>query len=123
VDLEAEAAVDLNVAAWNATDPSARKDLIKQAFAEDAVMVSGHDVVHGAEAIADFIENVQAVQPVTARRLSAVDAHGGWLRYEWQALDSSGAVVEEGVDFAEQSADGRLQRLIVFHPLRVPAAS
>jgi hypothetical protein len=83
-------------------------------------MIGGHDTFGGVEAIADFIERVQALAPVGVTRTSRVDAQGGWLRYHWRATNSE--QVTEGLDVAELAEDGRLQRLIVFHPLQLPAA-
>jgi len=83
-------------------------------------MIGGHDTFAGVEAIADFIERGQALAPVRATRTSTVDAHGGWLRYQWRAFDGEQAI--EGLDVAELAEDGRLQRLIAFHPLQLPAS-
>ena len=117
--VSAEEVVDCFVAAWAAVEPE-RLALLRRAFTEDAVMVGGHDIYRGVEEIHGFICEAQADDsPIRAERISEIDSHGGWLRFEWRASTLDGSEAVEGVDVAELDGDGRVRQLIVFHPLRL----
>ncbi|WP_433787002.1 nuclear transport factor 2 family protein [Actinomycetospora sp. CA-101289] len=105
--------VDRYLAAWNATDPAARREAIAAVFAPDAryvdpmADVSGHDgvdaLIAGAQArFAGLVFTPGEVQ----------DAHHDVLRFTWH-LAPEGAVepVVIGFDVAEIAEDGRLRRV------------
>jgi len=47
-------------------------------------------------------------------RTSAVDAHHGLARFAWRIVQADGSMLPEGIDFAEISAEGRIQRIMGF---------
>ena len=50
----------------------------------------------------------------TFRRTSAIDAHHGFARYEWEMLAPDGRAVLTGLDVAEVADDGTLRRVVGF---------
>jgi len=52
---------------------------------------------------------------------SGIDTHNGIERYAWKIVDRRGAEFMEGLDITERDADGRLQRIVMFHGT-LPAA-
>lgn len=104
---------DRYLAAWNETDPAARRDLIAKTWTEEGTYLDpllsgvGHD---GIDAM------MAAAQPQFAglrfRRTSEVDAHHDVVRFSW-SLGPDDALALSGQDFAVV-ADGRFQSITGF---------
>jgi hypothetical protein len=47
-------------------------------------------------------------------RLTAVDEHNGFARFGWQLAADDGTVTVAGIDVAELTANGKLQRITGF---------
>ena len=71
---------------------------------------SGHDGL--AALMNKFHENVPGGRIV---RTSGFDAFEGITRYSWDAVDAEGNTRSRGVDVVEGSANGLLQRIVMFH--------
>jgi hypothetical protein len=106
-----EEAVDTYLAAWS-VDRNERVALLRRVFTDDGE-VHGHEVRCGVEAIADSMTTLEA------RRTSPVQTQHGWLRFEWRVTLADGSEVD-GLDVAQVAEDGRLRRLVVFTPTRIP---
>jgi hypothetical protein len=103
--------VDRYLAAWNATDPAARREAIAAAFTPDAryvdplADVSGHDGVDALIAAAQ-----QQFAGLVFSRGEVLDAHHDVVRFTWH-LGPAGQDAEPvviGFDVAEIAEDGRL---------------
>jgi hypothetical protein len=106
-----EEAVDTYLAAWS-VDGDERLALLRRALTDDAE-THAHDVHRGVEAIADSMTRLEA------HRTSPVQKQHGWLRFEWRVTLADGSEVD-GLDVAQVAEDGRLRRLVVFTPTRIP---
>ncbi len=97
------AVVDTYFAAWNEPDPSARAELIEQAWAP-----AGH------EGFSELAANVHAAYPGQRfRRLTQVDVHHDQARFGWELSGDAGVTVA-GVDVARIDPDGKLAAVTGF---------
>ena len=102
-------------AAWNEPDEGARRKLLEQAWADDAVYCDPTATVAGRDALITHIAGFQQMLPgARIEMTSGVDEHDGWLRFAWSMIDASGATATEGFDVGEIGPDGRLQRIVGF---------
>ncbi|MDP9073671.1 MAG: nuclear transport factor 2 family protein [Actinomycetota bacterium] len=113
------------IAAWNETDPAARRVLIDALWTEEARYVDPMVVADGRDAIDATIGGVQSHFPgFTFRLAGPVDAHHDQARFAWE-LGPAGADAAEapvaGFDVAIAGDDGRLRMVLGFLD-RVPAA-
>jgi hypothetical protein len=112
------------IAAWNTTDPAARRQAVDNLYAEDARYVDPLVDARGREAIDATIAAAQARFPGFVFRLAGpVDAHHDLVRFTWE-LRPAGAPDDEapvvGSDVAVSDAQGRLQTVLGFLD-RVPS--
>ncbi|MDN5920297.1 MAG: nuclear transport factor 2 family protein [Pseudonocardia sp.] len=108
------------IAAWNETDPVARKEKVAAlwtaggTYTDPLADVAGHDGVDG------FIAAAQGQFPgFEFRLLGPVDAHHDQARFRWEAgppeaLDSGAGAPVVGFDVVVTDADGRLERVYGF---------
>ncbi len=103
------------LAAWNATDPAARREAIAAVFAPDAryvdpmADVSGHD---GVDALIAGAQDRFAGLVFTPGEV--LDAHHDVVRFSWHlgpAGNEDAEPVVIGFDVAEVAEDGRLERV------------
>ena len=104
--------VDDYIATWNETDPERRRELVAQAFADDAIYIDAHRYGQGTDGIADMIGTAQEQFPGHRIELSyGPDAHNDRVRFSWTLHGPDGGdAVAGGADFATLAGDGRLQR-------------
>lgn len=109
------------VEAWNASnsepDPSARRDLIRQAMVEDGVLVMSSGTLVGVEEIAQQSDKWFARWPdFSILGLGKPERVGDFVRWRWAAyLRDSRTVLIEGVDFGHlNEEDGRLNTVVAF---------
>jgi SnoaL-like domain len=108
------AIVDGYIAAWNETDADRRRDLVADAFADDASYVDPLMTGDGTDGIAAMIGAAQQQFPGHRFELSAgPDAHHDVVRFAW-TLVGDGSPVAAGVDFATVAEDGRLRAVTGF---------
>jgi hypothetical protein len=113
------------IAAWNTTDPAARRQAVDELYREDARYVDPLVDARGREAIDATIAAAQARFPGFVFRLAGpVDAHHDLVRFTWE-LRPAGAPDDDeapvvGSDVAVSDAQGRLQTVLGFLD-RVPA--
>jgi hypothetical protein len=101
---------DAYIAMWNEDDPAARAALIEQAWAADGTYRDPLLAADGHAALSEMVETVHQHDPGQRfTRTTAVDEHNGFARFGWQLGD-----VTSGLDIAELTADGKLQRITGF---------
>lgn len=103
------------LAAWNATDPAERRDLVAGVFAADAEYVDPQMRGAGTDGIDAMIAGVQQQFPGYRFTLAgAPDAHNDRLRFSWHLAPADGAPIALGTDFARIAPDGRMQEVTGF---------
>ncbi|GLW52322.1 nuclear transport factor 2 family protein [Kitasatospora phosalacinea] len=110
------------VAAWNETDPAARRKLVEEVWApggryvDPVVEAVGHD---------QFDATLAAVQAQFAGmrfRLGPVDAHHDVARFTWElAPEGAAEPLVVGFDVLTAAADGRVATVVGFLD-KVPTA-
>lgn len=109
------AIVDTYFAMWNEDDPAARAALIEQAWAADGTYRDPLLAADGHAALSEMVETVHQHYPGQRfSRLTAVDEHHGFARFGWQLAADDGAITVGGIDVAELTDDGKLQRIVGF---------
>ncbi|MDD7942153.1 nuclear transport factor 2 family protein [Actinomycetospora lutea] len=102
--------IDRYLAAWNATDPSARRDAIAAAFTPDARYVDPLADVHGHDGVDALIAGAQEqFAGLVFSRGDVLDAHHDVVRFTWHLGPAGAEPVVVGFDVAEIAQDGRLR--------------
>ncbi|WP_248963259.1 nuclear transport factor 2 family protein [Sphaerisporangium perillae] len=103
--------VNQYIAAWNQTDPAARRAAVDRLWAEDGTYVDPLAVAEGRAAIDATIAAVQEQFPGFVFRLAGpVDAHHNLARFTWQLAPAPDAEsLVDGFDVAVLTEDGRLR--------------
>ena len=111
------------LAAWNETDPEARRAAVAEVFSDDVRYTDPMVDVRGAEALAATIGAVQTQFPGFVFRLAGpVDAHHDQVRFTWELGPEGAEAPIVGSDVALLDADGRISAVLGFLD-RVPAAA
>ena len=125
---EHDGLIDAYLAAWNETDPAARRDLIARAWTEDAryldpmLSAEGRDGLTVASALDLCPELLVKSGILTRRKPTGKEAED--IRFGWElAPEAGGPPVVRGVDFATLSADGRRLRSVTGFFDAAPAAA
>jgi SnoaL-like domain len=111
------ALVDGYIAAWNATDPARRRELVGLVFSDDASYVDPLLQGDGADAIDAMIAGAQAQFPGHRFELAgAPDHHHDRVRFSWRLRgdNGEGEPVAIGHDFATVAGDGRMRTVTGF---------
>jgi hypothetical protein len=114
--------IDTYCSAWNELDPARRQSLLNSIWAPHATYTDPTVHASGANELLAHITSVIARRPgAKVVRTSAVDAHHGLARFAWRVVQADGSMLPEGIDFAEISAEGKIQRIMgFFGPLAPP---
>jgi hypothetical protein len=103
--------------AWNELDSDRRRDLLARSVMPDVQLV--HPTFgrsRGSDALAGHIASYRQAMPGTEVVLtSGIDAHNQIARYTWEVVDAGGRTLVAGLDVVELAADGRLERILLFH--------
>jgi hypothetical protein len=100
-------------------DEARRSVILRQVWADECEVILPEGPIVGRDAINTHISNIRrAFGYATPMLLGTVDAHNGFLRFEWRVVDSGGEIVATGVNFGEQAPDGRLRRVVLFRGYR-----
>ncbi len=100
-------------------DEARRLVILERIWADDCEVVLPEFRLRGRDEINAHISAIRrAYSGATPMPVGTVDAHTGFLRFEWQTVDSTGEIVSTGVNFAEQGPDGRLRRVVLFRGRR-----
>jgi SnoaL-like domain len=111
------------IAAWNETDPAARRDAVAALYTPDARYVDPVADVQGHDQIAGLIAAVQEQFPGFVFRLSSdVDAHHDQSRFTWDLAPAGagGDAPVVGFDVVVTDGDGRIRAVHGFID-RMPA--
>lgn len=102
--------VDRYLAAWNTTDPAARRDAVAAAFTPDARYVDPLADVSGHDGVDALIAGAQEqFAGLTFSRGDVLDAHHDVVRFTWHLGPAGAEPVVVGFDVAEIAQDGRLR--------------
>jgi len=108
--------IDAYCAAWSEVEPRRREQLLDDVWEPDATYTDPRVHARGIAALSSFIGKVLAGRPgARVVRTSAVDAHHDLARFTWRVVQPDGAAVADGIDFAEISPGGKLQRIVGFY--------
>ena len=107
--------IDTYCAAWNELDPSRRRSILSSVWAPGATYTDPSVHAVGAEELLAHIAGAIARRPgAKVVRTSAVDAHHRLVRFAWRIVQADGSMLPEGIDFAEISTAGQIQRIMGF---------
>ncbi|MFE7188136.1 nuclear transport factor 2 family protein [Kitasatospora sp. NPDC057541] len=109
------------LAAWNETDPAARRKLVDDAWAEDGSYTDPLAAVSGREAVDALIGAAQAQFPGLVFTLGPVDAHHDIARFTWNLGPAGEEPLVIGFDVLVADAAGRIASVYGFLD-RVPGA-
>jgi len=111
----AEAAIDAYVAAWAETDPARRMALLRQCWSESGLFADAMGSAEGRANLDGYIAAAQRFMPGTRlERLGGATLVLDRARFAWRTSAPTGAVIGQGVNFAEFDAEGRIARLSGF---------
>jgi hypothetical protein len=114
---------DRYLAAWNTTDPAARRAAVEEVFAADARYTDPLVDARGRDEIDATIAAVQEQFPGFVFTLAGpADAHHDQLRFTWHLGPEGAEPPITGSDVAVVDADGRIRTVLGFLD-RVPAAA
>jgi hypothetical protein len=109
------------IAAWNETDPQARRARVERLYTEDAQYIDPLAVAEGRDAIVATIESVQQHFPGFRFQLvGPVDAHHDQARFGWELGPEGQTPPIAGFDVVVGDGNGRLRTVLGFLD-RVPA--
>lgn len=101
--------VDRYLAAWNATEPGARREAIAAVFTPDARYVDPLADVRGHDGVDALIGGAQEqFAGLVFSRGDLLDAHHDVVRFTWHLGPEGGEPVVVGFDVGTVSEDGRL---------------
>jgi hypothetical protein len=110
------------LAAWNETDPAARRRAVADLFAEDARYVDPLADVTGRDALEATIAAVQQQFPGwTFRPAGPADGHHEQVRFSWELGPADADAPVAGSDVVVTGPDGRVRTVLGFLD-RVPAS-
>ncbi|MGE5134417.1 MAG: nuclear transport factor 2 family protein [Gemmatimonadota bacterium] len=113
--------IERYLAAWNETDPHARRTLIDELWAEDASYTDPLGQAHGRAEIDALIAAAQAQFPGLRFSLAGpVDAHHQQARFSWGLGQPGAEPMVVGFDVAVTDGQGRLATVLGFLD-KVPA--
>jgi SnoaL-like domain len=114
---------DRYLAAWNETDPGARRTALADLFTDDVRYTDPLVSVESRDALDATIGAVQQQFPGFVFRLAGpADAHHDQLRFSWELGPADGEAPVAGSDVAVLDGDGRIRTVLGFLD-RVPAAA
>ena len=106
--------VDTYIASWNEGDETRRRELVGQAFTDDARYLDPLMAGEGTDGITAMIGAAQTQFPGHRFELTAgPDAHNDVVRFTWTLTGPNGAAAV-GQDFATLADDGRFKTVTGF---------
>ncbi|MFC8720360.1 nuclear transport factor 2 family protein [Kitasatospora sp. NPDC057198] len=110
------------LAAWNETDPAARRKLVEETWAADGTYTDPLVVARGHEQFDATLAAVQAQFAGLVFTLGPVDAHHDVARFTWElAPEGAEEPLVIGFDVLTATADGRIATVVGFLD-KVPTA-
>jgi hypothetical protein len=109
------------VAAWNETDPTARRDRVADLWTDDASYVDPLAEVQGHDGLHALIGGVHQQFPsFTFRLVGDVDGHHDQARFRWELGPGEGPAPVAGFDVVTLADDRRIASVLGFLD-RVPS--
>ena len=103
------------IAVWNEADPSRRRALIAEQWAEDAQYLDPMMQGNGHDGIDAMIAAVQDRFPGFRFTLHGTpDGHNDRVRFSWTLGPDGAAPVAHGTDFVQLTSDGRIRAVTGF---------
>jgi hypothetical protein len=103
------------LAAWNETDPTARRKLVDDLFAEDASYIDPMVEAHGRDEIHATMGAVQAQFPgFVFTPVGTADAHHRQARFSWGLGPDGADPIVIGFDVATTDDAGRITGVLGF---------
>jgi hypothetical protein len=103
------------IAAWNETDPAARRALVDATWSEIGSYTDPLVAAEGRDAIDATLAAVQTQFPGLVFRLGGpVDAHHDIARFTWELGPADGEALVVGFDVLVADADGRIAQVLGF---------
>jgi hypothetical protein len=113
--------VERYIAAWNETDPAARRAAVDALATSDVTYIDPIAVAEGADAFDATIAAVQGQFPDFTFRLAGTpDAHHDQARFTWELGPAGGEALVVGFDVVLLAPDGRIRCVYGFLD-KVPA--
>ncbi|WP_328913856.1 MULTISPECIES: nuclear transport factor 2 family protein [unclassified Streptomyces] len=111
----AQSAIDLFIAAFNASADSYVTELLSQALTPDVIFWGPLGRSDGTEAVERFVLEMRRhpAGPGTMARRSEVDVPGEWARYQWVFSTPDDGPRLSGTDVVHLR-DDRIDQMIVF---------
>ena len=110
-----ETTVDTWLAAYCEPDADHRAALIAAGVGADGELLDPPLAGSGHETLAALAGAVLGAYPGhTFRRTTPIDSHHSYAHYQWELLAPDGTVAVAGLDVAELTHDGRLQKVVGF---------
>ncbi len=110
-----EATVDTWLAAYCDPDAERRATTIARVWAPDGELVDPPLTGTGHDTLSALAGAVVALYPDhTFRRTTPIDTHHTYARYGWRLVGPDGTTAVAGLDVAELTPDGRLQKVVGF---------
>ena len=104
----------LYCALWEATDASARQQLLERCLAPSLSMAGVRATVHGYDGMQQAIAAWQAAMPGTRFHTTAVRCNQGHGMARWEVRRGDGPALMSGADFFDFAEDGRMHKIVVF---------
>ncbi|MDT4911534.1 MAG: hypothetical protein QOC66_662 [Pseudonocardiales bacterium] len=107
--------IDRYLACWNETDPTTRRSLIAEHWADDLSYVDPMVEVQGRDALDTTIAAVQAQFPgFVFTPAGVVDAHHDIARFTWGLGPAGAEPLVVGFDVVVTDVDGRIRSVLGF---------
>jgi hypothetical protein len=118
--------IDAHLAAYADPDANRRAAAVQRIWAAGGQLIDPPLAASGHAQISQQADQLLAQFPGHRfLRSSGIDSHHGMARYAWQLVGPAGAVVLEGIDFAQIDPQGRLAQVTGFFgplPALAPAS-
>jgi hypothetical protein len=113
--MDAAAVVATYVQAWHERDPTARRRLLEQSWADAGVYTDPTTTIEGRDALVDAIAEFHEQRPdVRIEVRSRIDGFGPHFRFVWATVDGAGGAIRDGIDVGRLDRDGRIESIIGF---------
>ena len=112
--------VDAYCSVWAMSDATSRRQQLDRVWSAEATYTDPTLENAGAEAFLSHLSALATEHPgARVERISSLDSHHGFARFQWKLVLSDGTTLIDGTDFLDFAADGRIERIIGFfgaHP-------
>jgi hypothetical protein len=104
-------------AIWSEPDADRRTSELAACLADNASYCDPNGLIEGHAALSSYMAGFQQTVPGGTFRLNSLKQHNDRTLANWSMLGPDGQTMQEGVSFAQLSADGRLTAISGFFDL------